>query len=143
MLGATDEEMAAFWQISVPTFYAWQKAHPEFLKALKAGKLGPDMEVAASLHHRALGYSHSAVKIMAVAGEVREVPYTEHYPPDATSAIFWLKNRRPNEWREKIETTSKLVDENDLPVSPLEIARRVAFLLTAGVQQPEESKPLH
>jgi len=58
-----------------------------------------------SLYHRAVGYSHDAVKILTVArgdgrSEVVQVPYVEHYPPDTTAAIFFLKNRRPDRWRD-------------------------------------------
>lgn len=113
--GATDEEMAAFWGVSVPTFYAWQKAHPDFLKALKEGKELPDAEVERSLLQRAKGYSHPAVKIFQYEGEPVIVPYTEHYPPDATSMIFWLKNRRPDRWRDKseVEVTGDLATRLD------------------------------
>lgn len=105
--GATDQEMAEFWGISVPTFYAWQKAHPAFLKAQKEGKELSDSAVERSLYQRALGYSHPAVKILQYEGRPIEVPYTEHYPPDATSMIFWLKNRRPDRWRDKSEVEVK------------------------------------
>lgn len=134
LLGATNEQMADFFGVAPSTFDKWMAEKPGFSGAVKAGKLIADGDVAASLYHRALGYSHPAVKIMAVNGEVREVPYTEHYPPDATSAIFWLKNRRPEQWREKVETTTnhKLVDENDKPLPPLDLARKLAFLLTSG-----------
>ena len=101
--GATDAEMAAFWGVSVPTFYAWQKAHPEFLKALKDGKELSDGAVERSLFERATGYEHDAVKILQYEGSPVIVPYRERYPPDATSMIFWLKNRRPDKWRDKSE----------------------------------------
>ena len=48
-----------------------------------------------------MGYSHEAVKIFNDGGQPLIVPYTEHYPPDTTAAIFWLKNRRPEQWRDK------------------------------------------
>jgi hypothetical protein len=35
---------------------------------------------------------------------LNEVPYTERYPPDTAAAIFWLKNRQPKHWRDKVET---------------------------------------
>jgi hypothetical protein len=102
LLGATDEEMAAFFSVATSTFYLWQRKHPEFRQALKEGKLVADATVAESLYKRALGYSHKAVKIVADAktGTEHIVPYTEHYPPDTTAAIFWLKNRRRADWRD-------------------------------------------
>ncbi len=114
LLGATDKELADFFEVSEVTINAWKKKHPAFLKSLKAGKDVADARVADKLYHRALGYKHKAVKIMAVArgnnggSEIEEVPYVEHYPPDTTAAIFWLKNRRPEQWRDRqnVDVTS-------------------------------------
>lgn len=110
LLGATDAELGDFFDVSEVTINAWKKQHPAFLKSLKAGKAKADALIAHSLYHRALGYKHDAVKIIAVArgnnggSEIEEVPYVEHYPPDTTAAIFWLKNRRPDVWRDKTQT---------------------------------------
>ena len=47
------------------------------------------------------GYSHPAVKVfMKLDGTTVEHKYIEHYPPDPTSMCFWLKNRRPDRWRD-------------------------------------------
>ena len=113
--GATDEEMAAFWGVTVKTFYNWQKEHPGFLHALKEGKEKPDAQVERSLFERATGYTHDAVKILQYEGQPVIVPYTERYPPDSTSMIFWLKNRRPDRWRDKseVEVTGDLAERLD------------------------------
>jgi len=102
-LGATDKDMADFFGVSEQTINAWKKAHPLFLESLKGGKEMADAEVADKLFKRATGYSHDAVKIFANAttGAEQIVPYVEHYPPDTTACIFWLKNRRPDLWRDK------------------------------------------
>lgn len=100
-LGATDVEMADFFDVSERTFNTWKTAHPQFLQSIKKGKLFADANVVDSLYHRALGYSHPAVKIMQYEGVPIEVDYTEHYPPDTAAAIFWLKNRQPKKWRDK------------------------------------------
>jgi hypothetical protein len=101
-LGAIDKELADFFGVHVDTIGAWKVEHPEFSASLKAGKAKADAEVADKLFKRATGYSHEAVKIFMPAGTREPVyaPYTEHYPPDATSMIFWLKNRRPDLWRD-------------------------------------------
>lgn len=104
LLGATDVQLADALGVTVTTLTNWKKAHPSFLSALKSGKEQADAKVVASLYERATGYSHKAVKIFASDKMgVVEVPYIERYPPDATSMIFWLKNRRPAEWRERQE----------------------------------------
>lgn len=100
-LGATDREAAEFFKVAESTLYLWKHTHPEFSEALKVGKETADARVEQSLYRRALGYSHDAVKIMTVEGEVVQTPFVEHYPPDTTAAIFWLKNRRPDQWRDK------------------------------------------
>lgn len=101
LLGATDVEVADFFGVSESTLYLWKHEHPEFSEALKVGKESADQRVVQSLYRRALGYSHDAVKIAVNAdGKVTEVPYVERYPPDTTAAIFWLKNRKPDQWRD-------------------------------------------
>lgn len=103
-LGATDVEIADFFEVSRSTLSLWKLEHAEFADALKVGKDAADDRVEASLYHRALGYSHDAVKIVTVDKAIEEVPYVEHYPPDTTACIFWLKNRRKDQWRDKNET---------------------------------------
>lgn len=104
-LGATDVEIADFLGIAVSTLYEWKHLHPEFSEALKTGKEAADERVTRSLYHRAVGYTFDAVKIFMPAGATDPVyaPYREHVPPDATSMIFWLKNRQPDQWRDKSE----------------------------------------
>ena len=76
--------------------------HVEFARALKVGKEVSDDRVEKSLYHRANGYSYDAVKIFLDPDTKKPiyVPYTEHVPPDVTACIFWLKNRRPGQWRD-------------------------------------------
>lgn len=112
LLGATDAEMAAFWGVTETTVNNWKLKHPEFVESLKAGKVSADSDVSKSLYRRALGYSHDAVKILQYEGAPVIVPYTEHYPPDTTAAIFWLKNRRKADWRDKTE--HELMPSEDL-----------------------------
>ena len=65
------------------------------------GKQAADDRVERSLYQRANGYSHPAVKVfMTRDGKTIEHKYTEYYPPDPTSMIWWLKNRRPDRWRD-------------------------------------------
>lgn len=102
-LGATDAELAEFFEVHLDTIAEWKNRHPEFSDALKRGKETPDAMVERKLFERATGYSHEAVKILQNAGVPIIVPYTEHYPPDTVAAIFWLKNRRPDRWRAQPE----------------------------------------
>jgi hypothetical protein len=102
--GATNGDLAREFKVSLGTIWAWRNQFPEFLSALKSGKDNADERVVSTLYHRANGYTHEAVKIFPpkVAGDPPLiVPYLEHVPPDVTACIFWLKNRRPQEWRDR------------------------------------------
>ena len=103
-LGATDAEIADFFDVDVRTIYRWKNTHDEFCQALKAGKDQADERVERSLYHKAVGYEQKAVKIFMPAGATDPVyaEYVEKLAPDTTAAIFWLKNRRSQEWRDKI-----------------------------------------
>lgn len=102
-LGATDIEVADALEIDIRTFYRWVAANKEFCHALKMGKEEADKRVERSLYVRANGYEHDEVDIRVVGGEIVQTPIRKYYPPDATSCIFWLKNRKPAEWREKVD----------------------------------------
>jgi hypothetical protein len=101
VFGSIDSELAAFFRVSTRTFNSWKIQHPEFLHSLKTGKEHPDERVVNSLYNRAIGYSYDAVKIFMHEGKPVKVPYREHVPPDVTACIFWLKNRRPDLWRDR------------------------------------------
>lgn len=100
-LGATDEDIAGALDICVATLYNWKNEHPAFLEALKGGKIMADAEVASKLFHRATGYQHPDVDVKVIDGQIVITDLVKHYPPDTTAAIFWLKNRRPDLWRDK------------------------------------------
>lgn len=102
-LGATDEEVADFFGVDVRTIYRWKGSNEEFCQSLKAGKELADERVERSLYARALGYKHDEVDIRVVDNVLVQTPIVKHYPPDTTAGIFWLKNRRPGEWRDKQE----------------------------------------
>ena len=101
--GFTDLELSDLLGVSVRTINAWKVAHVEFAAALKAGKSEADERVVRSLYARANGYEHDEVDIRVVGGEIVQTEIRKFYPPDTTAAIFWLKNRKPGEWRDKVE----------------------------------------
>lgn len=99
-LGATDMEIADFFQVEVRTVYRWKAENEQFCQALKAGKDEADDRVERSLFARANGYEHDEVDIRVVDHAIVQTQIRKYYPPDTTAAIFWLKNRKPKEWRE-------------------------------------------
>lgn len=102
-LGATDLEIADFFEIDVRTLYRWKGDNEAFCQALKVGKDVADERVERSLFARANGYEHEEVDIRVVGGGIVQTPIRKFYPPDTTACIFWLKNRKAGEWREKQE----------------------------------------
>lgn len=114
LLGATDKEIAEFFSVSEQTLNSWKKKFPQFLESLKKGKAVADANVASRLYSRAIGYDAKATKFATNEARITDkVEYIEHYPPDTTAAIFWLKNRQPAKWRDKkeVENLVKLGDE--------------------------------
>jgi hypothetical protein len=111
LLGATDKEVAAVMMIQPSTFYSWKERYPKFRIASDEGKLLVDGLVAEKLLSRALGCSVPEDVILSHQGEhVETVRRLKHIEPNVVAQIFWLKNRRPKEWRDKqeIEATGDL-----------------------------------
>lgn len=106
--GLTDEQIAHNIGIAVGTLYDWKNRFPEFSEALKKGKEVVDIQVENALLKRALGYEYEETKVMVDAdGKKRVERIKKQVQPDVTAQIFWLKNRRPDRWRDKqeLETT--------------------------------------
>lgn len=102
-LGATDQEIADFFKVDARTIYRWKHEYPEFCQSLKVGKTVADERVERSLFQKAIGYEQDEVKIFMPANAEKPVyaPFRAKIAPDTVAAIFWLKNRRPEEWRDK------------------------------------------
>jgi hypothetical protein len=102
LLGATDEEIADFFDVCVATIYNWKTQFPAFLEATRAGKVVADMEVAESLFRRATGevaFVERAYKTNE--GDYKVVTLRQFIPGDVTAQRLWLLNRRPQNWRDK------------------------------------------
>jgi DNA-binding transcriptional regulator YiaG len=102
-LGLTDKQMARTFDVSEMTLNVWKKKHPAFKEALDKGKAIADEKVERSLYERACGYEHPEDYIAVSQGKVITQETTKHYPPDTTACIYWLKNRKPDKWRDKTE----------------------------------------
>jgi len=109
LLGATDKDMAEFFDVAESTINNWKTAHPEFLESIKKGKTIADGNVADRLYQRALGFEHDSEEIKVISegqnmgSRVERVAVRKIYAPDTTAAIFWLKNRQKDKWRDKQE----------------------------------------
>lgn len=102
--GLTDEQLAGKMGIGVRTLYDWKLRYLQISQALKKGKEIVDIQVENALLKRALGYDYQEERIEKSKKDgVKIVQTVKHIPPDPTAQIFWLKNRRPDKWRDKPE----------------------------------------
>lgn len=126
--GWTDQEMADHFKVARSTWSKWKIDHPEFSDTLKNWKDEADKRVERSLYERALGFSHPEEKIFQHNGEALRVSTVKQYAPDTTAAIFWLKNRNPDEWKDRVhnEHTGKDGAPIELETKPSEALK--AFL---------------
>jgi hypothetical protein len=119
--GLTDDQIAHNIGINRATLYDWYNRFPDISNAIKKGKEPVDTQVENALLRRALGYDYeeTVTEVEDLGGgktkkHVRKV--TRHVAPDTTAQIFWLKNRKPKQWRDKMEAAVN-IDTEDL--SPL------------------------
>ena len=115
-LGLTHRQMADALGVAESTFYKWKAEHADFRTALQLGMAVADARVVDSMHRAAIGYTHEEEVIRVLAdGTVVRVPTLKHYPPNPNLIIFWLKNRQPELWKERVEVqeqpTIALVDK--------------------------------
>jgi len=99
--GMIEKDIAAKMGVSVSTFEMYKNTIPEFLQALKRGKAPIDTEVENALLKRALGFDYEETKTTTEDDKIKFETSTKHAAPDTTACIFWLKNRKPKEWRDK------------------------------------------
>ena len=124
--GLTQEQIAKNMGISLSTFKEWRNKHPAISAALKKGKELADYIMENALYKRGTGYTVTLRKPMKVreieydngkkVKEKEEIVYAEeevHIPPDTTAQIFWLKNRKPEVWRDRREAPPSNEDAED------------------------------
>jgi hypothetical protein len=121
MLGATNETLAARFEVCRRTIDSWIASIPEFSIAVKQGRAGADEAVVSALFMRATGIEQKMTKVFCHRGQPVTADYTVHLPPDVRACIFWLRNRRPEEWRESRPAVAAAKDEPNW-VSELEAA---------------------
>ena len=119
--GLTQKQIADNLGINVDTLIEYKKKYPDFSNALKKGKEVVDIEVENALLKRALGYTITLYEEKVDKdGCVHNLKKDVHVPGDTTAQIFWLKNRKKAQWRDKVEYektqgVQKIHIVNDLP----------------------------
>ena len=101
LLGATNDELAGFFNVAPRTVDYWLSVHAEFATAVRNGRAAADAGIARKLYRRADGYDYTAEKIFVYRGEVIRADQKVHIPPDVGACIFWLRNRRRQDWGER------------------------------------------
>lgn len=131
--GLFDDQIAKNMGVSEGTLYNYKKKYPEIANAFKKGKEVVDVEVENALFKKAIGYNvtiQKAFKLKDIiyengkkVSETERIEYADeevHVPADTTAQIYWLKNRKRKEWRDKVEqekneAVQKIHIINDLP----------------------------
>jgi hypothetical protein len=108
--GLIDEQIAHNMGITTKTLYEWKNKYSEISEALKKGKEVIDRQVENALLKRALGYAYDET---TYEDGVETKRVTKEVAPDTTAQIFWLKNRKPAEWRDKIEQQQTVTIQDD------------------------------
>ena len=118
--GLSEEQIAKNMGITRPTLWDWKKKELNIFNALKKGREVADYEVENALFKRALGYTIQInEQKIDKDGCVHDTTRDMHIPADTTAQIYWLKNRKPKEWRDKVEqeitSFNRYNIANDLP----------------------------
>lgn len=133
--GLTDEQIARNMGITRETLRVWRNKYSVISATLKRGKEVVDRQVENALLKRALGYQYDEVTREIVFDEISQKDeltvtkiVTKEVAPDTTAQIFWLKNRKPNEWRDRkdIEHSGGIVTHNPFEGLTEEQLRKLA-----------------
>jgi hypothetical protein len=106
LLGATNEELAGFFAVAPRTIDNWIARIPEFAAAVHDGRAVADARVARSLHQRAVGYTVTVRRTVLWRGRETTLTREVHYPADVRACIFWLRNRRRQDWCDRPRRSS-------------------------------------
>lgn len=112
--GATNKDICAKIGISEKTFYEWLNKHSNLREALKENKDDVDDQVENALLKRALGFEYEEVEETDGPNGFERKVKKKRALPSEVACFFWLKNRRPDKWREKRET--ELTGKNGGPI---------------------------
>lgn len=135
LLGATDKELADFFEVVEDTINEWKKVYPDFSVSVKSGKISADAEVAHGLFRRAIGYQYEETTYEKIEVELdgekdpeeikmeayKKKVVVKELAPDPGAGMNWLSNRQRKKWRQKIETGFTDGEGND--VQPVQIIR--------------------
>jgi transposase-like protein len=153
-MGATRSDLADRFGVNVSTIDAWIFEHEVFSQACKTGQDEADDRVEASYYERAVGYTYDSEKVLIVDGEVIHEPIKVYMPPDPRCGEFWMRNRRPDRWKDSKQLETRVADDDPLlaylksidgrvlrPVEQDEPAIEVEYAEVKSEQDDEDGPP--
>ena len=126
LLGATNQELATFFEVSPRTIDNWIAAHPEFATCVRDGRIRADAEVASRLYERAIGYVQVIERREVCRGVEKVIKSKIHFPPDTNACMFWLCNRQPQKWRLRVDAPG--IDSGEMLLAHLQRYRDARIL---------------
>lgn len=105
----TNFEMAQYFGVTEQTLNDWFIKDPDFALVMRANRMMADDRVERALYARAVGYSYKAQEVKITnEGKIYKTDVIKHVPPDITAITFWLKNRAPQQWKDKIDVNNSV-----------------------------------
>ena len=131
--GATRADLADRFGVSIATIVSWQLEHEVFSSACKRGQEAADDRVEQSFYERAVGYTYDSEKLFIHEGKIIREPVKVHVPPDPKCGEFWLRNRRPDRWKDAKQIEARVAADDPF----------LQFLksINGCVMRPVEIKP--
>jgi hypothetical protein len=142
--GFSDQEVADLLGINASTFYRWRVRYPQFARVVRLGKEMADNRVERALYERAIGYDFEREKQIMTRDGPQMLRWREHVPPDTAAALAYLKNRRPDRWRDthRIEHTSSPYDHIESAAELRALLQEQARRLGLIDQPAEKTEPV-
>lgn len=110
--GLTDEQISKNIGISRKTLAEWKNRFSDICDTLKKNKEVADIEVENALHKRAVGYKTVEQRVEESEKDGKKIiTISKEVAPETAAAIFWLKNRQPNKWRDKHDVNASVVED--------------------------------
>lgn len=120
LLGGGLEDIADVLEVSPSTVVRWMETKPEFGAVMRKGRMLADANVAHTLYKRATGQEITEYKVNAVNGDVIVTPVPKQVMGDVAAQKFWLINRQPKLWRERVEVQEEVTVSLGAPKEVLE-----------------------
>ena len=112
MDGLVDEQIARNCGVSRSTLNEWRKKYPDISDTLKRAREVADREVENALYKSAIGHKETVKKVFRVKDELVEAEEEIYFPPNVTAQIFWLKNRKKEVWKDRIDQSIEIAESD-------------------------------